>query len=367
MKKRTLPLVALAFLSALTAEFLLGDQYLSSAGAGAQVGMLLFFVVFYGSGAILIRETARRLQLGWPGIMLLAFAFGVFEEGLLTQSLFNPDYVGQHLLAPAYIPALGIGAEWTVFVIPLHVIWSMGSPIALFEANFGEAPRLRRVGLSVCSMIFALGSIGIFAVSLGMSDEHFMASPLQLASAAAIALVTAVIAVRLPRRLPAAHRSGGLFVGLAVTSAFQLASKLDDQISPWLGTLALVAVLVIGGMLAGKFRPVSLAAGAILTYCWVGFANAADHGAPAMIEQGVIIAAYLVLLVVTLRRESMPTIGHALHTRSDRRNRSRNDHAGVSTLGTGSGQTGLTYPKLTWSGGDRLHRQGEEDLRGRRA
>jgi hypothetical protein len=48
---------------------------------------------------------------------VFAAAFGVVEEGLATQSLFNPDYAHQHLLGAGYVPALGIAVPWTVHVL----------------------------------------------------------------------------------------------------------------------------------------------------------------------------------------------------------------------------------------------------------
>ena len=53
--------LSLALASAVTAEFLLGDQYLNGTpSAGQQVAQLVLFVAFYGSAAVLIRELARR-------------------------------------------------------------------------------------------------------------------------------------------------------------------------------------------------------------------------------------------------------------------------------------------------------------------
>jgi hypothetical protein len=52
---------------------------------------LVVLAPMYGGGALLIREVVRRRGLGWPSIILLALACGVLEEGLITQSLFNPD------------------------------------------------------------------------------------------------------------------------------------------------------------------------------------------------------------------------------------------------------------------------------------
>ena len=128
----------LAVGSAVTAEFLLGDQYLSGGSPAGQVAELVLYVAFYGSAAVVIREVARRSGRGWPTMLLLALAFGVVEEGLLTQSLFNPDYLGLHKLSFGYLPALGIGLPWTIFVLTLHVVWSLATPIAVAESVFPE-------------------------------------------------------------------------------------------------------------------------------------------------------------------------------------------------------------------------------------
>ncbi|MEV0349008.1 hypothetical protein AB0H88_24805 [Nonomuraea sp. NPDC050680] len=67
------------------------------------------------------------------GLALLSLAYGVFEEGIMTMSLFNPNYAGQRLLDLGFVPALGIGVPWTLFVLALHTVWSMSVPIALTE------------------------------------------------------------------------------------------------------------------------------------------------------------------------------------------------------------------------------------------
>ena len=82
--RRAAPAIALFFLSPLVAEFLLGDFTL------AQLSYLILLAPAYGGAAVVIREVARRFGRGWPTIVLLALAYGVIEEGLETQSLFNP-------------------------------------------------------------------------------------------------------------------------------------------------------------------------------------------------------------------------------------------------------------------------------------
>src|SRR6478752_5086191 len=112
---RLLPVGALLLLSPLMAEFVLG----------------------YGTAAVLVRELARRTGRGWPTILLLALGFALIEEGLLTQSLFNPHYLGLDLISYGYVGWLGTALPWAIFVLSIHVVWSIATPIALIEAIFG--------------------------------------------------------------------------------------------------------------------------------------------------------------------------------------------------------------------------------------
>jgi hypothetical protein len=105
--RRIAPALGLFLLSPLVAEFLLGNLLIT------QLGALFTIAPLYGGGAVLIREMVRRRGWGYPSVVLLALAYGVFEEGMTTQSLFNPNYADLRLLDPGYIHALGIGAPWS--------------------------------------------------------------------------------------------------------------------------------------------------------------------------------------------------------------------------------------------------------------
>jgi hypothetical protein len=315
--------LSLALASAVTAEFLLGDQYLNGTpSAGQQVAQLVLFVAFYGSAAVLIRELARRAGLGWPGILTLALAFGVLEEGVLTQSLFDPDYVGQHLLGYGFVPWLGTAGPWLVFVLTLHVVWSIGSPIAVMEAAFGERPWFRAGWLAVPATFFVLGGLAIFAVSA--LTGGFMATGLELAISGILAVALMVVAFtamrrRGPRRsrrsLVTAGRSArgsgylaSLAAGLVLSTGFQLAHEIPHAVSPWVPVAVMLAVLALGIVFAFAARPDALAfaSGAILTYCWVGLVNAASTGWAAVVEQLVIVlVALAVLAVIAVRRRSL--------------------------------------------------------------
>jgi hypothetical protein len=148
--RRLAPAIWLLVLAPFVAEFLLGDFSVRS------LGLLLVFVPLYGGGALLIREVIRRTGRGWPSIVLLATAYALVEEGFATQSLFNPNYAGQHLLAYGYVPALGTSPVWAVFVLSIHVVWSISTPILIAEGLAGDrrtTPWLGRIGLAVVAAL----------------------------------------------------------------------------------------------------------------------------------------------------------------------------------------------------------------------
>lgn len=145
--------VGLFLLAPLVGEFLLGNLSITS------LPLLLLLAPLYGGGALLIRESGRRWGLGWPGMIVLCFAYGLVEEAFVTQSLFNPNYVGLRLLDYGYLPSLGISAWWTVYVLSIHAIWSTAVPIALVESFTPEAwrtPWLGKVGLTVTAVLFVI-------------------------------------------------------------------------------------------------------------------------------------------------------------------------------------------------------------------
>jgi hypothetical protein len=126
--RRVLPAIALFLLAPLVAEYLLGNLPITLLFA------LVLLAPMYGGGALLIREAARHRGRGLGTVLVLGVAYGVLEEGLVTQSLFNPGYVGAHLLDEGFVPALGIAVPWTLFVLALHAVWSTTVPIVLVEA-----------------------------------------------------------------------------------------------------------------------------------------------------------------------------------------------------------------------------------------
>lgn len=312
MKRHLAATFSLAVLSPFLAEFLLGDQYLSAdRSVGTQVGMFLVLGLWYGAGAVLIREVARRAGRGWPTMLLLGLAFGLIEEGLLTQSLFNPHYLGLDLLSYGHLGVLGIGLPWTIFVLTLHVVWSIATPIALIEGIWpGRDPWFGRVGLGVVIGLAVLGALAILGASWS-SSNGFLATPVQLISSAILAVVAVVVAFRLPRvglgRPPRAVLPSAA-IALVLASAFQVTEHLGPDLVPaWVTVGVLLLLLAAAVAVSVRFRldVLGLAIGAVLTYAWVGLTNAARTDLTGVIEQTIIVLVALavsVLAVVRRRR-----------------------------------------------------------------
>ncbi|TQS42358.1 hypothetical protein [Cryptosporangium phraense] len=156
--------------------------------------VILFLGPLYGGAAVLIRETVRRIGGGWPAIVLLAAAFGVYMAGLVDQSLFNLDYLDDTEFAgmmddprDTLVPWVGVSLGDALNFVGNHVALSMCAPIAVIESFVRPArrtePWLGRWGLGVVFVLFVLGSLLIHADAA----KGFGAAPHQLG----IAVVTA--------------------------------------------------------------------------------------------------------------------------------------------------------------------------------
>ncbi|MFI7444844.1 hypothetical protein [Nonomuraea indica] len=326
MFKRILPALGLLVLAPLVGEYLLGNIAINA------LPMIIGLVPLYGGGALLIREVARRWRLGWPGIILLGLAYAVIEEGLLTRSLFDPDYVGLRLLDYGFIPALGIGAYWTVFVLAIHGVWSIAVPISMVEAGSRrpDTPWLGRAGLTGAAVLFVLGG----AVPMALAPAGYPLSAAQIAWTliTAVTLITAAFLSARFRRplLPAAP--AGPWTVFAITIAAGLAFwhpsllamagiKLESIVPAWitvgfyLALYATMTLLVLRWSRRtgwGPWHRFALSAAGLVTYAWHGFPQPPSFPAPARVDlmgNAVFALAALGLLafvVVRLRRTAPP-------------------------------------------------------------
>ncbi len=320
-RKGILPAIGLFFLAPLVAEFLLGDLPITMLHA------LILMAPLYGGGALLIRELVRRAGRGWPSIVLLALAYGILEEGFVTQTLFNPNYLSLnlHLLEPAYIPALGIGGWFTVFVLALHAVWSISVPIALVEAaapDRATTPWLSRLGLGVVVVLFVLGVAGTTWSSL--HQDHFVCAPFQFASAA-VAIVCLAVAAFLLRRPDGPAGSGFIpnpwFAGALALAGGSAILLLPRQWGWWaagailLIELGMAAAILIWAKRAGwsMRHKLALASGAALAYAWHSFIMLPIGGATGVSVRvgNAVFALCTLALIAFAARRTLASAGDA--------------------------------------------------------
>lgn len=306
--RRVLPVLSLFLLSPLIGEYLLGSLPVS------MIAILPLMAAMYGSGALLTREVVRRTGKGWPSIVLLAIAYGFVEEGFITQSLFNPNYLHLRLLDFGYLPAIGTALPWLVFVISIHVIWSISVPIGLTETLFNDKRAERWLGpvtIPLFVLVFLAGSalIAVFTYK----QVPFMASAPQLIGTGVIVVALIIAALVWPKPRESAGKTAPhplVLFGAALLSGSGL--MLVQQISPatlhWPWTTCVAGLVVWEALfvafmaaftLGRSWTPVqrfALMAGGLMVYVWVGFLTDMQlHGA-ADLPAHTVIAAVFVLL-----------------------------------------------------------------------
>src|SRR5438552_7365147 len=283
--RRISPAILLFFLAPLIAEFLLGDLTIE------QLPALFALAPLYGGGAILIREMVRRTGRTWPTFLLLALAYALVEEALLTQSLFNPNYLHLRLIDYGLVPALGTALPWDFFVLGIHIGWSLAVPIGLVESLFWErraVPWLKLPGMLVVIALLSAGALLVMRFSL--SHTTFRASPVELLISGLLVLIAVATAFRtFPRPHPTPDSTlrapvHPLIIGtitLLGGSTFVLANSQGKAHLPWPATALLelaIAAAILGFFAWANARKRwtaaqtwSAATGGMLCYAWLGY------------------------------------------------------------------------------------------------
>jgi hypothetical protein len=314
-----LPVIVLIVLAPTIAEILLGNLLLNP----NFVPTLLMDVLLYGSGALLIREVARRLNVGWPSIIVMALAYGVVEEGLILQTFFNQHFPGLVHIA-AYGRALEVSWFWMISVLGMHAVWSIALPILLTELLFprmARRPWLGRVGLGLDTTAYLL--TGLVMSRFYMAFLHFSASPLALLLTALMAVVLVVLALfLLPRRFAGSEDRDvpppwimGLVTLVAgvLFFAFQVFFPTIPTIPPLLPILLYAGLYAGMGLLIWRWATASawsdqhllaLVSGALLTYMLYGFRLSARGSLADLIFHSVVCGVIVGMFIWMLSRHA---------------------------------------------------------------
>lgn len=128
------PAVLLYYLAPVFGELFSGssplDEYLHPV-------TFLILTLLYGGGAVIIRELAVRWQTGWRGILLLGFAYGIYEEGVIVQSFFDPSWMDLGSLA-VYGRVAGVNWVWTQHLLIFHAVISILASITFVEILYPQ-------------------------------------------------------------------------------------------------------------------------------------------------------------------------------------------------------------------------------------
>lgn len=316
MLRRLVPVVSLWLLAPLVAEYLLGSLPMSL------ITILPLMAAMYGSAALLIREAARRSGGGWMTIALLGIAYGFVEEGLVTQSLFNPNYLHLRLLDFGYVPALGTGLPWLVFVVTIHAVWSIAVPIGFAEALFParrDERWLGTIGIGIFALLFLAGAAAVAVFTY--KSLPFMASPGQFIGTGVIAAALIGAALAWPRfrarptDRPAPHPAALFALAFAAGSGVMLVEHFGAALRgwPWQAPLAILLTIeaafvalmiaVTRGRCWRDSQRFALMAGGLGVYVVFGFLTDQElHGTSDLVPHTLVATLILVLAAVVARR-----------------------------------------------------------------
>ena len=242
------PLWALVLLSPVLAEMLSGSspptEWLNPFGA-------LLLIWLYGSGVVVMRETAVRWRLGWAGLVALGAAYGIIEEGLAVKSFFDPAWMDLGTLG-SYGRFLDTNWVWALWLTIYHAIFSIALPIFLIEWAYPSIrgkPLLaeREYALSLASLLGATLFLNALLTGYRPSAAHLAGAALAVVGLAWFAKDHADrIWSRLPRGRPPS-RAACAIVGFA----FPMASFLVYGGGPFLGWIPAVTYLEGAALLLG--------------------------------------------------------------------------------------------------------------------
>lgn len=322
--RRVAPAVGLFFLAPLVGEYLLGNVSI------VEIGALPILALLYGSGAVLIRELARRTGRGWPTMLVLGLAYGLIEAGLIDQTLFHPpELTGSAVGATADIPALGIsGSDLLAFVVG-HAGWSIGVPIAMVEAlvpGRRVTPWLGRGGLAVTGVLYLLGAALVFRF-MQEDSGGFLAPAPRLAAVAVVSAGLMGLAFAVGRRPRPVIKRPAPRPWLVAAAAFAASFLFGWRGEDWAGVAFGVVVAAAAVALVARWsrrrgwgadHRLALAGAALLHQATNGFVLTQLYGREGAIHVigNVVFALGAVALLLAAVRVTRRTVGGASPVRA---------------------------------------------------
>lgn len=215
-----------------------------------------FMAALYGCGALICREVAHRLHLGFTGLILLGVAYGVWEEALVDRYWFYPAFWTDSGVG-SYSVAWHTNVLLAIHLTAFHTAISICSAVLVVEWLVPGRRRqswATRPGLAVAAVVMA-GTPVVY----GEFDRR---PPAAVLVAAAAILVAAVLgAVALPRRLRgrtlrldrAPRRGLGAVACATVLSHWIATYGIGLSGIPWpIGVVIAVTPIVLGSVIISR-------------------------------------------------------------------------------------------------------------------
>ena len=123
------PALALLFVAPI-----FGELFSGSAPLNEFINPFTFITLtlLYGCGAIIARELVVRWGKGWLSLLLLGIAYGIYEEGPVVRSFFDPQWMDLGSLA-VYGRVAGVNWVWAFHLTVFHAVVSIMSSVAFVE------------------------------------------------------------------------------------------------------------------------------------------------------------------------------------------------------------------------------------------
>jgi hypothetical protein len=156
----------------------------------------------YGCGALLCREATRRWSKGWLSLLLLAVAYALYEEGIVSRALFDPQWTELGALGP-YNHVAGINWTYGFILIHFHVTVSIAASVLLAEVLYHDRrrePWLTPGQMALCALVLALWA-PVLAL-LARADHPLLVPSPGLWVGTALLIGALVIAARLAPAQP---------------------------------------------------------------------------------------------------------------------------------------------------------------------
>ena len=143
MLPRTKAFLTLIFSAPILTEIVSGN---TPAHALLDPRVDLFLLMAYSLPLLVIRELALRWRLSTPGVFVIGLAYGIWNEGLLAQTLMRFQHVPINKF-DHYICTAGFNFSWAALILPWHSLLAIVFPLAVLAAFFqiGRASCRERV------------------------------------------------------------------------------------------------------------------------------------------------------------------------------------------------------------------------------